>query len=131
MLEVWWRSVEEQIARSRVMSNYFGRRRMFFGRWGADLIREAIAYYPQSTVGDLLNLGIIRSFPALPQGWELLANNHDAVLAQVPEETDDMHIYKWFKHYYEIPLEIFGRRFTIPIDLKKGKSWGEMKKLEV
>lgn len=131
MLELWWREVEEQIAKTRIMTNYFGRKRMFFGRWGHELVNEAIAYYPQSTVGDLLNLGIIRAYPALPSGWELLANNHDAVLAQVPVEASPIHIWKYFKHYFEIPLTIHDRKFIIPMDIKIGKSWGELKPLVI
>ena len=104
---------------------------MFFGRWGEDLVREAIAYVPQSTVGDLLNLGIIRSWNALPQGWELLMQNHDSVVAQVPINTDPMHIAKFFRHYYEIPLTIHNRTFKVPVDIKIGKSWGEMEDLKI
>lgn len=131
MLEHWWREVENQVGKTRVLTTPFGRKRLFMDRWGEDLIREAIAYVPQSTVGDLLNLGIIRCWNKMPQGWELLANNHDAILAQVPEETDDMHIVKFFRHYFEIPIEIKGRTLIIPMDIKKGKSWGEMKDIKI
>ena len=130
-LEIWWRNVEEQIGKTRVMSNYFGRKRMFFGRWGHELVNEAIAYYPQSTVGDLLNLGIIRCYPNLPPDWALLIQNHDSIAAQVPKETPPMHIYKFFKHYFEIPLTIYGKTYIIPIDIKVGENWGVMKNLEI
>ena len=130
MLEIWWKKVEEQVGRTRIMSNVFGRKRMFFDRWGDDLVREAIAYVPQSSVGDLLNLGIIRAYPNLPQGWEFLAQAHDSILAQVPVETDPLHIWKYFKHYFEIPITLNHKTFIIPIDIKTGSSWGEMKDLE-
>lgn len=131
MLEIWWRRVEEQMAKTRTMTNYFGRKRTFFGRWGQDMIREAIAYYPQSTVGDLLNYGIIRAWKNLPPQWELLANNHDAILMQVPDGTPNEHLSRWLKHYFEIPLEIHGRKFIIPMDIKTGKNWGEMKDIKL
>ncbi len=130
MLEIWWKEVEEQMSRTRIMTNYFGRKRMFFGRWGHELVNEAIAYYPQSTVGDLLNLGIIRAYPNMPIGWKMLANNHDSVLASVPEDTDHMHIWKFFKHYFEIPLTIHGKTFIVPMDIKTGTNWGNMKDME-
>lgn len=131
MLKIWHIKVRDQLGKTRIMTTPFGRKRMFFGRWSEDLVREAIAYVPQSTVGDLLNLGLTRSWHNLPPEWSLLMQNHDAVLAQVPEEAAPEHIHKFFHHYYEIPTTIHGRTFTIPMDIKIGKNWGTMKKLEV
>lgn len=127
----WHLEVKEWIRKSRVMTTPLGRKRTFFGRWGPDLIREAIAYVPQSTVSDVLNLGIIRASEHLPQGWELLMQNHDAIMMQVPIETDDMHLLKFIKHYFEIELEVEGKRFKIPVDIKTGLNWADMKKLEL
>jgi uracil-DNA glycosylase family 4 len=130
-LQLWHREVREQVGKTRIMTTPLGRKRMFFGRWSEDLVREAIAYVPQSTVGDLLNLGIIRAWDNLPPGWELILQNHDSVLAQVPKETPDMHIWKFFKHYFEISLTIHNKTFKVPVDIKVGKSWGEMKDLKI
>lgn len=130
-LENWWREVEDQVGKTRVMTNLFGRKRVFFGRWGHELVNEAIAFVPQSTVGDLLNLGLIHAWDNLPVGWKISANNHDSILAQVPEGTDEMHIWKFFKHYLEIPLQVNGYTFTIPIDIKMGINWGEMKDVKI
>lgn len=131
MLELWWRKVEEKVGKTRIMNNYFSRKRMFFGRWGHELVNEAIAYYPQSTVGDLLNLGIVRAYPNTPIGWKWLLQNHDSVLIQVPEDTDHMHLRKWFSHYFQIPLTIHGETFIIPVDIKVGKDWGTMKDIKI
>ena len=130
-IKVWHFDVEAQLRKSRLFTTPLGRKRMFFGRWSPDLIREAIAYVPQSTVSDVMNLGIIRAFPNLPPGWEMVMQIHDSVLFQVPIETDAMHIYKFCKHYFEITLNIHKVKFTIPIDLKLGKTWADMKNLEV
>lgn len=127
----WHLQVKDLLNRSRILTTPMGRRRMFFGRWGEDLLREAYAYVPQSTVGDLLNLGIIRAWPNLPPEWYFVLQNHDAVLMQVPVETPEMHIYKFIKHYFEIPLTIEGVTFKIPVDIKVGDSWANMKKMEV
>jgi DNA polymerase I-like protein with 3'-5' exonuclease and polymerase domains len=130
-LELWWREVEDQLRRSRTLTTPFGRKRTFFDRWSEDLIREAIAYVPQATIGDLLNLGIIRAWNNLPPEWEILLQNHDSVLVSVPENTDSMHIWKFFKHYFEIPLTIKGKTSIVPIDIKIGKNWGEMRELKL
>lgn len=130
-LENWWRDVENEVGKTRVMTNLFGRKRVFFSRWGHELVNEAIAYVPQSTVGDLLNLGLINAWNNLPNGWKISANNHDSILAQVPEGTDEMYIYKFFKYYLEIPMYVHNYTFTIPIDIKMGINWGEMKDLKI
>lgn len=130
-LRLWHLKVQEHLGRTRIMRTPLGRARMFFGRWSQELVREAIAYVPQSTVGDLLNWGIVRCWNALPPKWELLMQNHDAVVAQVPEDTPPEQIVKFFKHYYEIPFEVNGKMIKIPIDIKIGKNWGEMKELKI
>jgi len=127
----WHLEVDQQIKRARILRTPLGRARMFFDRWSPHLLNEALAYVPQSTVADLLNLGIIRSAGAFPPNWTLLMQVHDSVLIQMPEDAHPLHIYRFIKHYFENSLEIYGKRFTIPVDIKVGKNWGQMKKLEV
>ena len=130
-LQLWQRRVRDQVGKTRIMTTPFGRRRMFFGRWGDDLVREAVAYVPQSTVGDLLNLGLIRSWNNLPPEWTLFMQNHDSVVGQVPIDTPDMHIWKFFKHYYEIPIKIGRTWCTVPMDIQTGMNWGQMKDMVI
>ena len=127
----WHAFVQDELKTKRTLTTPLGRKRIFFGRWGDDLFRAAIAYVPQSTVGDLLNLGLIRAYHGLPLGWKFILQNHDAVLMQVPDYTPPEHIYKFLHHYFEIPLTINGKTFTIPIDIKIGRSWGSLKKMEL
>ena len=127
----WHLEVQDTIRKSRILRTPLGRKRMFFGRGGPDLIREAIAYVPQSMVSDILNWGIIRADDNMPPGWEMVMQVHDSVLMQVPKDADPMHILKFIKHYFEMTLEINNKRFKIPVDIKVGLNWAEMKKLEV
>jgi uracil-DNA glycosylase family 4 len=127
----WHIEVEDILRRTKTLTTPLGRKRTFFGRWSQDLIREAIAYVPQSTVSDILNLGIIRAFPNLPQGWEIVMQVHDSILMQVPKETDHLHIKKFIHHYFEFPFEVNREMLTIPVDIKVGASWGCLKKMEV
>jgi DNA polymerase-1 len=128
-LKVWHSKVRSQLRNTRILETPLGRKRMFFDRWTEDMVRDAISYVPQSTVGDLLNYGIVKCWKSLPPDWQLLMQNHDAVLAQVPEDTCPEHVLRFFKHYFEIPLNIKGKTVIIPIDIKMGKNWGEMKEL--
>lgn len=129
-IKLWHRQVEATLRSSRILRTPLGRARQFFGRWGPDLIREGLAYIPQSTVSDILNWGIIRSANAMPPGWELVLQLHDAVLMQVPLDADPMHIWKFIKHYFEISIEIERERLKIPVDIKIGPNWSDLKKLE-
>ena len=130
-IKCWHMEIKSTLSKSKILRTPLGRARMFFGRWGDDLIREGVAYVPQSTVSDIINLGIIRAYPNLPPGWEILLQIHDAILMQVPIETPPMHIQKFVKHYLEIPVEINDKMMTIPIDIKVGMNWAKMAKLEV
>ena len=126
----WHLEVQDKLGKTRIMRTPLGRARMFFGRWGQDLVREAIAYVPQSLVSDIINLGIINSFYNLPPEWELILQVHDAILMQVPEKTPHEQIVRFIKHYFEFPVEINGKQMIIPVDIKWGKTWAKMEKME-
>ena len=65
-----------------------GRRRRFFGRLNDDAtIREAIAYDPQGSVGDILNLGMLQVWR--DNTCQLLLQIHDAILVQYPESREE------------------------------------------
>ena len=130
-IKLWHREIESSLRKSRILSTPLGRKRMFFGRWGPDLVREGLAYIPQSTVSDILNYGIIRAWPNLPPEWEIMMQVHDSILMQVPIEAANMHIHKFIKHYFENPIEIGRKTFKIPVDIKTGDSWGNLKPMEV
>ena len=130
-IKMWHREVEEELRKTRILTTPLGRRRMFFGRWSPELVRDATAYIPQSTISDILNMGIVRASNNLPQGWEMLLQQHDGVVFQLPKTTDGMHILKYMKHYFEIPVKIHGEELVVPVEVKVGDDWGNMKKLEV
>jgi DNA polymerase-1 len=125
----WHIEVESELRRSRTLTTPMGRKRTFFERWGPDLIREAIAFVPQSVVSDIMNYGIIRCSKSMPREWELLMQNHDAVLFQVPSDTVPIHILKFIGHYFTIPIPFPEGEMVIPIEVKVGPNWGDLHKL--
>lgn len=127
----WHLEVDGTIKKAKIMRTPLGRARMFFGRWGPDLIREAIAYVPQSLVSDIINMGIIKAFPNLPPEWEILLQVHDSILMQVPIGTPHEHIKKFVEHYLQVPVEVNNRMMVIPVDIKVGMSWADMHKMEI
>ena len=130
-IKLWHRQVEEQLRKTRTFRTPLGRARTFFGRWSPELLRQAINYVPQSTVGDILNYGLVRAWNALPPKWEILMQVHDSVLMQVPIDADPMHIKKFITHFFEGHIDIGREHVVIPVDIKVGKDWASLKKLEV
>jgi len=114
-IPAWHELVARSLREDQYLDTPLQRRRYFFGRLDEDkTLREAIAYGPQSTVGELLNYIMWRVWarslplparsslcapgrlsdeiheillaPHLP--IQLLLQNHDAFLLQTPETTD-------------------------------------------
>lgn len=126
-----------------ILTTLFGRRRTFFGRRFEDAtLREAIAYMPQSMVGDRLNLGMWRIW----KKWghvkiggkpvvQLLLQIHDAVLLQYLQSCESWIIGELIK-CLEIPVTAtcraegtpdFGKSRTmiIPSEAQVGWNWGK------
>lgn len=93
----WHAWVKAQLLNHQHLDTPLLRRRWFFARPNEDsTLREAIAFVPQSTVGELLNLIMLKCWlrSKLPKSdpahlpITLLLQNHDAFLFQVPEAID-------------------------------------------
>jgi DNA polymerase-1 len=125
-LRLWHRWVAQQLQLAQSLTTMLGRKRHFFGRPNDDsTLREAIAFEPQSVVGDLLNLGAYRIWRDGPSaGVRLMAQLHDAVLIDFPD-GEDARIVPWIAERMAIPLEVGGRTFVIPNDFSSGWNWGK------
>lgn len=122
----WHRWVAERLQRDGVLTTPFGRRRQFFGRANDDAtLRKAIAFSPQSSTGDRLNLGLWRIWKHMPS-VQLLAQVHDAVYFQFRETEDEKNIVSQaLELIANIPLQApNGRKFLIPGECKTGFNWG-------
>jgi DNA polymerase-1 len=118
----WHEKVAEELRRNGYLDTITGRRRWFFGkRTDPDTIRQAIAYDPQGSVGDILNRGML-------QVWrenicQLLLQIHDAILIQYPEDQEDQIIPR-VMDLLKVPIELnFGRTLVIPCEAKVGWNW--------
>lgn len=133
-LPEWWRKVEQELKSKGHLHNLLGRRRYFFDRIDATL-PNAIAFIPQSTVGDLLNLLLRRCSEdeeLLSYGVEGLFQVHDAIAGQV----DELHVEPAMRRMKflmaeELEAPTTGRRFTIPVDIAVGPNWADVRSLEV
>lgn len=123
----WHEEVRKAIRRDGNLISLAGRRRWFFGRRNDDkVIREAIAYDPQSSLADIVNHGMLRVWSE--RDCELLMQGHDAIIVQYPEEREDEVIPR-IRKQLRYPLELrHNRTLTIPYGCETGWNWGKFDK---
>lgn len=124
----WHKWVAQRLQLDSSLTTLLGRTRHFFGRVTDDAtLREAIAYEPQSVVGDLLNLGAWRVWRyGGAHDIRLMAQLHDAVLIDfrdIPEKEAE--IAEAMAPLLRTKLSIGGRDFVIPNDFSSGWNWGK------
>ena len=135
-IRIWHMEVARELKRSRILVTPMGRKRMFFGRWNDDLLRDGYSYIPQSTVADVVLKGMINIHNCLPDGCNIVFNIHDEVVIQMPIEFKDKTVVDCRPHVdmhftmaelmidcMSIPVEIHGRTLIIPVNIKTGKNW--------
>lgn len=124
-IPLWWRWTAEQLQTTALIETPFGRKRHFFGRPGDETtLREAIAFLPQSTTADRMNLGMYRVWRALPQ-IQLLAQTYDSITFQYREELDENEIIEEVLRLLNVELVApNGRKYSVPAEAKTGWSWG-------
>jgi DNA polymerase-1 len=120
--EIFWGDVRRAIQQSRTLTNAFGRKRTFYGRWDEALLRDAYSWDPQSTVGDLCTRAMVLIHNHVPQA-QLLLNVHDSILVQCLHD-DVPRVAREMERLMQICITIHGREFYIPTDCKIGANWG-------
>jgi len=136
--------IEAEIVNTRTLTNLFGRKRRFLGRIEDSLYKAAYSYKPQSTVGELLNRGIVTTYndqfdPAkasVMRPQEILNQVHDNLLFQYPIRTEEeienfAHCIMRTKGNLDIPLTANGRTFVIKTDGKIGFNGKIMEKIDL
>jgi DNA polymerase-1 len=124
-------SIEGLLKNNRMtIVNPFGRRRMFFERWGDKLFKEAYAFIPQSTVRDHLMQRTLIVQKRLPE-LKFVVEAHDAMTVLVKNElvNDAARI---FKEEFEVPIDfskcsIPRGLLTIPCEIKVGSNYKDLK----
>jgi DNA polymerase-1 len=78
-------AVESCLRHGRSLTNPFGRYRLFYERWGEELLREGYAHIPQSTVKDHLTQATLRVKVREPE-LKIVVEAHDAICCIVKDE---------------------------------------------
>lgn len=123
-IKLWQIQVRSTLEKSRVLVTPFGRRRAFFNRWSDSVLKEGLAYLPQSTVADITNQGLLNLYR---RGHEILLQVHDSVVLQCSDSQVGQ-VVEEVRECMTVPVEINGAMLTIPVDVKVGKNWKELVK---
>ena len=128
LITQWQERTIQEVKEKRRLVTPLGRVRVFRGRMNQNLYRSAVAFTPQSTVGEMLQLAI-QDIHTNYGYFEPLLNVHDEVVGQclpeaIPQAIIDV------REAMTIPLQINGRELVIPCDFKTGPNWGELKEVE-
>lgn len=124
----WWRDTERKIRMTRTLTTCLGRRRTFFGRTNDNsVIRDAVSFEPQSTVGDICNTMFRRLYNTLPEGACVLLQVHDEVVVECYESQVD-EVVKLIKQSGVVPLWLNKNMdpLIIPLEISIGKNWRDM-----
>lgn len=123
----WHDWVAENLYRTGQMTTMLGMRRSFFGRRNeGETIRQAVAFEPQSTVGELINYGLLAVWKL--NICQVLLQIHDAIVFQYPEDQEDK-IIPQVVAAFQVPIELKGgRKLIIPSEVKTGWNWANADK---
>jgi DNA polymerase I-like protein with 3'-5' exonuclease and polymerase domains len=124
----WWLGIQEQLRMGRVLKNLFGHARYFGNFWGEELFKQAYAFIPQSTVGEITNMASIEIQERIEADegvfadTDLLNNCHDSLLFQCPigqqvalAAAARPHLERSFTHN--------GETFTMGTEVTAGFNW--------
>lgn len=125
----WHDRIQAELMTRRYVENRFGYRRFYFGRI-ENLLKEALAWIPQSTVAIVTNLGIrnvVRNLRHLDV--QFLLQVHDSGVFQFPT-WNTRNVVPAIIEQMRIPIP-YERPLTIPVGGEiSEKSWGEVKPFE-
>ncbi len=126
----WHGSTQEALQSTAYLRTPMGRGRHFFDRLSDDsTLRKAVAFVPQSTVADILNLGLYRVWREMdrPGRFEILGQVHDAIIFQV--EKTSLHLLRQVEELMKVPLTIHGRSMVIPVEIELGLDWKNLRNI--
>lgn len=123
-IRAWHRRVREQLATERLVRNPFGYERYYFDR-PEDVLNEALAWVPQSSVGIIINTAWDNIDREMSQDVEVLMQVHDSLTMQsLSTATTRLLPEIERRSLIEVPYE---DPLIIPVGFKtNGKSWGDV-----
>ncbi len=131
----WHEFIRNKLSTDRTLENCFGRKYRFLERWGPDLFKSAYSFIPQSTVGELVNRGMVDIYydasPAT-EGLEIMQQVHDDIKFQLDADPQRIvRAVRAIQPFLDPELRIGGRSFHIPTDAKIGFAMDPMEEIDI
>lgn len=108
--QIFHQEITQILKSSRTLTTPLGRQRTFFSKYDDALLREAIAYIPQSLISDITKFTphrVVANLDGYMSKYYFNVEAHDSVLAEVHKGLRDKYI------------EVFVKQYERPIDFKK------------
>lgn len=125
-IKSWHTETQTTLHKTKMLHNLFGHPRIFTGIIDEHTYKEAYAFVPQSTVGQITNMAITKLQSFIEENnlcWNILANTHDGMLYEVPEEEADFADQKG-EEFMNIELvSPKGEKFRMKSESKRGYNW--------
>lgn len=126
-IEDWHRATQQQLYRARELRNLFGYPRRFTHAMNEDFWKEAYSFVPQSTVGTITNIALVRMQQHIEDmkltEWDLLNNKHDSYLLQCPVEDVKEASAKMQEFINQDLVAPDGTRFKMASETQVGNNW--------
>jgi len=128
----WHNEIQNMLVKQKsILRNLFDEPRQFNGMWGDELFREAYAFIPASTVGQIINKAKTRMQFHIENedilDTDMLQNGHDSALVQTAIGQED-YISGMLQHYINVALVNFnGEMFSMKSEAQCGFNWAPTK----
>lgn len=124
----WHDRVAASLSSTRSVTNRFGFRRVYFDRI-EDVMAEAVAWIPQSSVAIAVNHALIAIAEAPIPGLQVLLQVHDSLVFQYPKKERER-VLAYLRSRITVPIP-YADPLVIPFGLKTSDvSWGHCKDRE-
>jgi DNA polymerase-1 len=118
----WQMQIRTEVERTRTLVTPFGRKRVFRDRMGEDLYRKAYAHIPQSLIGELNHLGMVKLEYLLPAGCEILQEGYDSLLVEaLDEKVEEVKLLEDLA--FKKRIFIKGEWLEVPGEYREDKRW--------
>src|SRR6266550_539171 len=130
-IHLWHSKIYEHIRKYKELRNLFGFPFKFTGFIDDNMIREAYAFIPQSSVGTATNIAITEIQEIIEKeklDYHILNNGHDSILAECPDNDKDIEycsllLKNGLEREYISPTD--GTKFRMKSSLKLGYNWSD------
>ena len=128
-IHLWHAKTYEHIRKYKELRNLFGFPFKFTGFIDDNMIREAYAFVPQSTVGTATNIAITEIQEIIEKeklNYHILLNGHDSIVAECPDNDTDIKycsllLKNGLEREYISPTD--GTKFRMKSECKIGSNW--------